>query len=998
MQKILFTLLTLLLCLCSGAWAETYTDKASTVTWAFTSHSSLGSTNVPNDAFLSTNFSAGSNLSSPTTFSTKDCKAGWAEQTLVYYKPIATVAKNADDAAANMLEWTITPATGITFTPASVSITACTAGGTGDPQVTIYAVYSDDSKETIQERTNPRRPDKTDQGDGPSVYSKTLTSAVAGKFKVRLYFAGLTNTGKGAAVTNIVVTGKVSGTPVATTTYTITAATNDATLGGASGTATVAENEKVTLKAIPTAAGYFVKWQKDDADFDGNTVNPLTVTATAGATYTAIFEALKSITYNIASENKGTAGVGYATQYANTSNKWTAPLNYYYASEGKTLTNWNDGENDYTPGTEYTLTGNIAVTPVFTTNAVTLSDITEETTVSWPFGTNDGAPTLSSEGNTQYYVQQATIAGQKIDVPIFVNTVNGYGISGKKGKFVGSATNAQVNAGTVFKIPAVKGMVVSYESANTFELSDIGFTDDTSDLGGDGSALSDASSRSNNNKTITYTYTGSADFLYLVDKVGSKYPTGLSVTYPYVPKTAPDAPTFPATTTVDGGSTVAITSNAVSVYYQWNDNADAGLTTESAGWTAGTSVTVPNEAGTKYLYAYASNSETLNSAVVSKAFTITKTATIYAAKTWDFTNWSDATITGVKGDGTNWNQYERTNSGGTDFGENGRSLAISRGNNSLSYNNTKIAEADGLKFTCDAYGLGLMFNLPSTSIGTYHGSQYIWLYSASSTIKIEGLSKGTTIEIGVESHKDSDARGITLSNATQTQGETTSTAYQVCKYTVDKDGDVTITPSKGLHIYYISVSSYPTKAVAITPAYDKSTYVTTKALDFSNVNGLKAYVATAAAGGKVTLGEVGAVPAGTPLMLIGTADTEYTVPVAASATAPATNLLRAGDGTTTFGGTSFDYILYSDGKFYQIGEGTVATTKAYLHCETDPTAAAGVRGLSIVFAGETTGIGASLMNNEEILKSGEVYDLQGRKVANPTKGLYIVDGKKVIIN
>jgi hypothetical protein len=38
------------------------------------------------------------------------------------------------------------------------------------------------------------------------------------------------------------------------------------------------------------------------------------------------------------------------------------------------------------------------------------------------------------------------------------------------------------------------------------------------------------------------------------------------------------------------------------------------------------------------------------------------------------------------------------------------------------------------------------------------------------------------------------------------------------------------------------------------------------------------------------------------------------------------------------------------------------------------------------------------MNNEEKLKSGEVYDLQGRKVANPTKGLYIVDGKKVIIN
>ena len=28
---------------------------------------------------------------------------------------------------------------------------------------------------------------------------------------------------------------------------------------------------------------------------------------------------------------------------------------------------------------------------------------------------------------------------------------------------------------------------------------------------------------------------------------------------------------------------------------------------------------------------------------------------------------------------------------------------------------------------------------------------------------------------------------------------------------------------------------------------------------------------------------------------------------------------------------------------------------------------------------------------------GDFFDLQGRKVANPTKGLYIVNGKKVVI-
>ena len=375
-------------------------------------------------------------------------------------------------------------------------------------------------------------------------------------------------------------------------------------------------------------------------------------------------------------------------------------------------------------------------------------------------------------------------------------------------------------------------------------------------------------------------------------------------------------------------------------------------------------------------------------------------ATAYDETTWDFTNWSDATKTGVKGDATNWNQYEKTDNGGTNFGENGRSVAVLCSNNSLSYSpSTKIAETDGLKFTCDAYGLGLMFNLPSTNIGTYHGSQYIWLYSSTSTIKIENVTKGSIIEIGVESHKDSEARGVTVSNSTLTQGNATSTSYQVCKWTITADGDVTITPSKGLHIYYITLKKAK-DGVSITPANDWSTYVTTKKLDFSNVDGLKAYAATAAANGSVTLDEVGAVPANTPLMLIGTAGTEYTVPVAAEATAPAVNLFAAGDGTTEFYGTTHDYILYSDGLFYQIGEGSVPVGKAYLHCTSDPKANAQTsRSLKLVFGNETTGIddATRLDDKGQMINDKVVFNLNGQRVKKAAKGLYIKNGKKYVI-
>ena len=173
----------------------------------------------------------------------------------------------------------------------------------------------------------------------------------------------------------------------------------------------------------------------------------------------------------------------------------------------------------------------------------------------------------------------------------------------------------------------------------------------------------------------------------------------------------------------------------------------------------------------------------------------------------------------------------------------------------------------------------------------------------------------------------------------------------------------------------------------ITPAKEISTYVTPAALDFSNVSGMKAYIATGTSGTNVVMTEVGAVPAETPLVLVAaTANVAYSVPVAASATAPTANLLVAGDGVTTMGGSSrYDYVL-KDGQFRRATEGTVAKGKAYLHLNSASSASE----LELDFS-SVTGIGATLVNSEKV--NSEVYDLQGRKVTNPTKGLYIVNGK-----
>lgn len=183
-------------------------------------------------------------------------------------------------------------------------------------------------------------------------------------------------------------------------------------------------------------------------------------------------------------------------------------------------------------------------------------------------------------------------------------------------------------------------------------------------------------------------------------------------------------------------------------------------------------------------------------------------------------------------------------------------------------------------------------------------------------------------------------------------------------------------------------------ASIITPAKQYTTYVTTAALDFSNVSGLKAYVATSTTTTSVTLKEVGAVPSETPLLLIAeTTDQAYTIPTASSATAPQVNLLKAGDGTTVIGGSSrYDYVL-KDGEFRRAAEGTVDKGKAYLHLESLPSNAAA---LTISIEG-TTGISEVQDSGFKVHGSEAFYNLSGQRVAQPAKGLYIVNGRKVII-
>ena len=93
-----------------------------------------------------------------------------------------------------------------------------------------------------------------------------------------------------------------------------------------------------------------------------------------------------------------------------------------------------------------------------------------------------------------------------------------------------------------------------------------------------------------------------------------------------------------------------------------------------------------------------------------------------------------------------------------------------------------------------------------------YGPSYVWLNGKNETIKFKA-EVNQTIKIGVESHKDTEARGISLSTSTGTleltQGNPVPIFYTECEWMLTGDdgavAEVTLKSTNGCHIYYIIV-------------------------------------------------------------------------------------------------------------------------------------------------------------------------------------------------
>lgn len=288
-----------------------------------------------------------------------------------------------------------------------------------------------------------------------------------------------------------------------------------------------------------SGAGWDLTWYVND-ELQSQTTSPLNVTINGVTKVESRYVARKKFTF---SDNPK------AKAYADASGKITLSANNFSYQDGKSCTSWtgNDG-NTYEVGKQYTLTNDVVLTPVFANNTVALGD--EEATVTWSLGykaDNTGCPVFSSlqgTGSVINYVQQATIGGKKIDVSIVVDGTSGKADNERR---VGSS-NTQLNTNTKITIPAMKGMVVTYNAGGVLRGS--GKTATTIAGSSDYTLSSDS-------KIATYTYNGEESTIDIVVGNDYTYANSISVKYPYVEKYDCEYLTWKATNNTTGLTTAS---------------------------------------------------------------------------------------------------------------------------------------------------------------------------------------------------------------------------------------------------------------------------------------------------------------------------------------------------------------------------------------------------------------------------------------------------------
>ena len=214
-------------------------------------------------------------------------------------------------------------------------------------------------------------------------------------------------------------------------------------------------------------------------------------------------------------------------------------------------------------------------------------------------------------------------------------------------------------------------------------------------------------------------------------------------------------------------------------------------------------------------------------------------------------------------------------------------------------------------------------------------------------------------------------------------------------YTVAEDGNLNFVTTGGVYIENVSI--LPANAAGTSAG---ATLVAPVALDFTG-SSIRAYIATEANAGKVTFKQVYKVPANTPLLLQADNTTmleEIVNELDGTAEDVSGNLLQgsATEAAELTSGETKYYVYGTHSKkaaFYYASAVTSQAGKAYLALTAAQ--AGNAPQLEFVFESNMTGIQSITPATNK--GEGAVYNLNGQRVSQPTKGLYIINGRKAIM-
>jgi len=248
----------------------------------------------------------------------------------------------------------------------------------------------------------------------------------------------------------------------------------------------------------------------------------------------------------------------------------------------------------------------------------------------------------------------------------------------------------------------------------------------------------------------------------------------------------------------------------------------------------------------------------------------------------------------------------------------------------------------------------------------------------------------------------SSSLGTTINNQVTDICEGIGSIERPCNVNKPNDFNFDVDTSGDYFVWkggYFQFEKSQTEIIPVTTDFGYITYCSDKALDFTNVEGMKAYIVVGYDGKVVKLSRIGIVPPETGLLLKADAG-EYEVPYTEEDNYVMNMLIGVLEETTlspTEG--NMTNLVLANGKnglgFYCLkGSGTIAAHRAYLQVPTR-LIGNGAKFISMEFDDEVTAI-SGITTQEE---AAPYYDLQGiRHEGKPSKqGIYIMNGKKVVV-